>query len=194
VIEIKTKKDAINLRWFQKAIKKTTSWGKGVLRGIFIREDGTTISVDGYRLHQGPTPPALEKFAGKVIRFNGGNVIYKSPDRKYATQELEGKFPSTDHLFPQGLPDAAISIDKEFLMDAIEMPNEDGQIVLEFYRDEKGGLLVVSNEETDHRAIIMHMKSKKINSWKKSMDEAQKMVDYLAKNYPNVYGMLVNVV
>jgi len=192
MIEIKTEKDALNLRWFQKAIKKATHWGKVALGGIFVREDGTTVSSDGYKLHQGPTPPALKQFAGKIIRFNKGHTIYKSPNREYPTHEVDATFPNTGQVFPNGLPDVAIALDKEYLTDALEMPNGDSKVILEFFNTEEDGLLVISNEETEHRAVIMYMESKKVSSWKKSITKAQKMVDYLAEHHPNVYGMLVN--
>jgi len=191
VINVKKSKEALNLRWLQLATS-TSTWKK-VLKGIHIRGDNKAEASDGYRIHQGPVPEALDFDVGDTIRVNQGNTIYKSPDREYSANLVEGHFPDTDVVFPNYEPTVSIALNSDFIKDALEFPQaDDNKVILEFFQKGSANLLQIRTEDDEYKALIMHMKSSQVNTAQEKKEIGQKMAELLKNKYPNLYGKLLS--
>lgn len=117
------KMDAVNLSWLQLATCKEAD--KLILTAVANFKDKSE-AADGYRLHSMKRPiAALPKPEGDkpTLTYIEGKVR-KSP-RIYRGEEIEGNWVDTDKVQPRGLPMAIVSVDKEYLFDAAQMPGGD---------------------------------------------------------------------
>lgn len=197
MIQVKSKKDALNLRWLQLAVSSNTTWREAIT-GIRVKEEKAE-ATDGYRIHVGPIPESLNEFSGekKGIKVNGGGATYKSPDREYPIQKTSGDFPETSHIFPKKPPKTVLAINREFLKDALEMPvGKDGNgnpgVILKFYPEEVYDRLIVQTGDGSHQALIMGMSLKgtgyELPPEDKDVKKAYKALDILLEKYPNIHA------
>ena len=137
--------------WVQLACSKDEA--RPILTGISV-EDGRMIGCDGFRVHETGTTPTLERFKGKIVKL----LSKVSPNKLVEVEEVEGKYPDIDMVYPKGNPKFRIAVDAKYLSDALSLvskakDNFDRKVVLDFYGDTSPIILKMG----DYKALVMCM-------------------------------------
>ena len=135
------------LNWLIKALSKDKS--RPVLNGVFIR-NGKMTAVDGFRMHEIPTPEMLREYTGKILEMGTTKAGAGIP-----IVEIEGKFPDCEELWPKRDPEFVIGVNPKYLIDALSAPPSDDtpMAILRFWGEHSP--LQVDIGET--RSLIMPM-------------------------------------
>jgi len=186
-IIISTKEDAEVMRWLQLAASKDES--RPVLQAI-RKEGENCITADGWRLHIAPAPSAMADFTEDSNTIvNSGKPIAKSAGRIYSAQNEDGQYPDYDQVIPKNEPRAVVTLNKKFLIDICNMPDDDSSnnpaIVLEIRAPHEP--IIVSNSQ--YKAILMPMSidnalSDQVN---KKYNAMVRTLDNLKEDYPDIY-------
>lgn len=125
----KDKQEALELRWLQLAVIREET--HPVLQCINFEED-RAVATDGFRIHIVNKP---NKETG-LLKLNNGKPLHKSP-REIKTEEDDGQFPGISRVIPEGEPMLAFGVSRHLLMEALEMPNETGFVIIKVYGQDK---------------------------------------------------------
>lgn len=197
-ITTKSKKECLALRWIQHA---TGNKDRPILSGIY--KNGELVSADGFRLHVFHPADSYEEDEGVykvglqleegVSRIRGGNTIHKTPGRIYDVEKIEGTFPDFKQILPRGLPWASVTVNKKYLVDAVEdMPATAGMVSLSVWGPGHPIRLEGEDETGKATAVIMPMhdenyEGKRSEAVKVKREAQQKALDYIRKNHPDIY-------
>ena len=150
-IIIQDKDESKLVAWVQSACSKDDT--RPTLTGISV-QDNRMIGCDGHRLHMTPITSSLERFKGKIIKLLSKMGVNKLVE----VEEVEGKYPDIDVVFPTGEPSLRIAVDAKYLTEALSLvakdkDNFDRRVVLDFYSDTQPIIVKIG----DYKALVMAM-------------------------------------
>lgn len=174
------------LRWLQLGVGQNET--RPILGGLH-KEDGRVESTDGFRIHQ--TEAELESLAGLedgIWRVRNGDGLHKTGGRLYKVEAVEGNFPDTDAVFPDGEPLHIFYVNRNYLIDALEVPCEDiPHVRVELHHD----TVLVRNLDDSARALIMQVHSHDAKDSQQAIKdgrEALRFREWAKENAPGAYN------
>jgi hypothetical protein len=152
MITIKPNKAEVKLlNWLNKA--KCTDPMRDTLNSIQVK-NGTTVAVDGYRMHFIPTPECLKGIFKNPTAIKQVNKSLHADTLAEFDDTLANNYPDIDQVLPRGESCFRIGVNPKFLIDALS--GFDGHVILTFYADVKP-FTVTSLDDKDslQKALIM---------------------------------------
>ena len=150
-ITVRTKEDASTLKWLQAGTSSDKA--RPVLNGMY-RENGRTITADGFILLNAPTPEAMLDVDDKSITVvNNGKAIATTKDRIYSAIPEDGQYPDYKQFVPSNRPSMTFAINPHNMIRALNMPTESAMVIVEFH----GPNLPLVLRSGDYSALVMPM-------------------------------------
>jgi len=144
IIKILDKECARTLAWVNSATSKNGP--NAALIGIKIEKE-RIAGANGFVLHTAPTPPELQKFAGKTLQFDK-TPVSKNVLLEYTENEKE--YPNIDAITPVDAPLASFRINPAFLVNAIADPKKPS-----VYIDVHPSMLVIKQGKYTAQVMLM---------------------------------------
>jgi hypothetical protein len=147
MITIKPNKAEVKLlNWLNKA--KCTDPMRDTLNSIQIK-NGTTVAVDGFRMHFIPTPDCLKDLDNTAIK-----QISKLHADTLAEFDTQNNYPDVDQVLPRGESCFKIGVNPKYLIDALS--GFDGNVILTFYSNVKPFTVTsLYDKDSLQKALIM---------------------------------------